>query len=225
MATCQEKKILNERYETARKKAHEARLARTAELRAASESCRVDPLPNTDGLVCWWCVYPLAHLPCLHLPIKFDPRLDKFTTLGNFCSWECMKAYSIDTNSPKAGEVQSFIAVMRRKAYGKYVPLFAAPKRTALKTFGGTMTIDEFRSCYGAPPPPVHFPNDVQIHQVVHDPRRGAFVDSISDQNSKLKAIEDTVVKGEALKLRRNKPLERSKSKLESALGITRKSK
>jgi hypothetical protein len=40
-----------------------------------------------------------------------------------------------------------------------------------------------------------------------------------------MKAIEDTDVKAEPLKLKRGKPLERSKSRLETSLGIKRKEK
>ena len=172
-------------------------------------------------LVCWWCVDRLPHGPCLHLPIKYDPLRKRYTTLGNFCSWECAKAYALDWNTAKSGEIQSFLALMRMQTYGKYVPLFAAPKRTALKIFGGTMTIEEFKGCFGKTPPPVNFPNQIQLEQKVGV----TAVVPISDANSKskLKAIEDATAPTDTLKLKRDKPLARTKSKLESALGITRK--
>jgi MYM-type Zinc finger with FCS sequence motif len=178
---------------------------------------------STD-LVCWWCVHSLPQHPCVHLPLKYDDRRNRFTTIGNFCSWECAKAYAIDMRSPRWGEIQSLLSMMRMRAYKKYMPLFAAPKREALKIFGGTMTIEEFRSCAGGPAPVVYLSNDIQIHQIVA-PQDQPVVGSSSNQNSKLKAIEETAVKSETLKLKRSKPLERSKSKLESSLGIIRKSK
>lgn len=175
-------------------------------------------------LICWWCVHSLPQLPCLHLPIRYDPLRKRYTTFGNFCSWECCKAYAIDMNTSRSGEIQSFLALMRLQTYGKYMPLFAAPKRIALKVFGGSMTIEEFRACFGSTPPSVEFPNQVQLQQKV-GAVSGAPVVSDSNSKSKLKAIEDSSGLSESLKLKRDKPLARSKSKLESALGITRKAK
>ena len=177
-----------------------------------------------EELVCWWCVHSLPQHPSVHLPIKYDDKRDRFTTVGNFCSWECAKAYAVDMKSPRWGEIQSLLSMMRLRAYKKYIPLFGAPKRQALKVFGGTMTLEEFRSCSQGPAPVVYYSNDIHLHQIV-GPSEQAPVIPNSNQNSKLKAIEDTVSMGETLKLKRSKPLERSKSKLESSLGIIRKAK
>jgi hypothetical protein len=143
--------------------------------------------------------------------------------MGNFCSWECAKAYALDWNTSKSGEMQSFLSLMRLQTYGKYVPLFAAPKRTALKIFGGTMDIEEFRACFGKTPPSVNFPNQIQLEQKVGSVTTAS--NSDSNSKSKLKAIEEATTPTDTLKLKRDKPLARSKSKLESALGITRKTK
>jgi hypothetical protein len=180
-----------------------------------------------ENLICWWCVHSLPQLPCFHLPVKYDEKRDRFTTIGNFCTWECMKAYANDMATARSGEIQSFVALMRMKAYGKYMQLYAAPKRQALKVFGGSMTIDEFRSYYGKTPPPVYFPDQVQMHQVVGAEQIPVANGPMSSSStSKLKAaINNSETKGDTLKLRRNKPLERSKSKLESTLGIIRKAK
>ena len=92
------------------------------------------------------------------------------------------------------------------------------------------MTIDEFRS-YGGQiePPPVYYPDEKQLHQKVgfsNDPERAVEVStSHSNSKNKLDAIETAMTQGDTLKLKRDKPLERSKSKLENVLGITRKTK
>ena len=185
---------------------------------------------NKEGLVCWWCTESLPQLPCLHFPIKYDSHLDRFTTIGNFCSWECAKAYGKNTNSPRWGEYSSYLAMMRRRAYGAHKLLFAAPAREALKKFGGTMTIEEFRSYRGKTAPVVFFPHDVQIHHLISDGGeniRGTHMPGGAGGSSvgKMKAIESSEVKGDTLRLKRGKPLERSKSKLETSLGIKRKEK
>ena len=175
-------------------------------------------------LVCWWCVHSLPQHPCIHLPVKYDEKRDIFTTRGNFCSWQCAKAYAIDMNTSRMGEMLTFLTLMRKKTFGKIVPLFPAPKRTTLAIFGGTLSIEEFRSFGGVKePPPVSFPDDRQLVQTVgHGPSK-AEVQQITNTRGKMNAIESSVGGGDTLKLKRDKPLERSKSKLENILGITRK--
>lgn len=189
------------------------------------------PDQNVEGLICWWCVHALPQKPCIHLPIRYDDRLDRFTTVGNFCSWACAKAYALDMNTAKSGEIQSFLAIMRRKAFGKHVPLWPAPKRQFLKCFGGTMTIDEFRAFGGlTEPPQIHFPVEKQVQPIFANTNSETV--ATRSQNSlqagdsmRLKAIENSTGQQDTLKLKRNKPLARTASKLESTLGIIRKQK
>jgi len=232
MEVCQAKKRHMEERESARERS----ILEHAERRGGEKPMGpATPEPHPEGLVCWWCVHALPQLPCFHLPIDYDSKLNRFYTKGNFCSWECMKAFAIDMNVARNGEIQSFIAMMRMRALGRYERLCAAPKRTALKIFGGTMTIEEFKSCYGKTPPPVVFPGDIQVIQKVgghlYDQNLnqvafpGANVPSVTTSKQLKSKIDETDIKAETLKLKRNKPLERSKSKLETTLGITRKPK
>jgi len=183
---------------------------------------------NQDPELCWWCIHGLPQRPCIHLPIKYDDRLDRFECIGNFCSWPCAKAYALDMSTSRSGEYQMFLALMRKKAFGKSIPCWPAPKRWALKCFGGTMSIDEFRS-YGGfiEPPIVHWP-----HQKLHVVSVGGVAiqakeasKSTSSYNSKnmMNAIENSTTETNTLKLKRPKPLQREGSKLENILGITRK--
>lgn len=179
------------------------------------------------SLICWWCVHELPQLPCIHLPIKYDEKKNIFTTKGNFCSWQCAKAYAIDMATARAGEIQMLIMTMRRHAYGKYVPLWPAPKREALACFGGTMSIEEFRSYGGTvEPPQVHFPYEkIYVPMIGSDnSTRGIVgtVSSTSDGAGRLKAIENATSETDTLRLKRTKPLVRSASKLENALGLKR---
>ena len=220
MSLCEQKrKMTEERIENDAKRRAEARM-----FMPGVSNAPLTPQTTGEDLICWWCVHPLPQFPCFHQPTKYDEKRNRFTTVGNFCSWECMKAHALDANTARSGEIQSFIALMRMKSYGKYMPLHAAPKRLALKIFGGTMTIDEFRSYYGKTPPPVYFPDQVQLQQNVGC-EYVPVASGPTNSSSKLKAIENADTKGDTLKLRRNKPLERTKSKLESSLGIIRKAK
>ena len=222
MMICEQKRISTE-----------ARIAKCIE----DQSKRRDPGPTTppeqdvNGLVCWWCVHALPQRPCIHLPVKYDDKLNRFTTLGNFCSWQCAKSYALDMNSSKSGEIQSFLAMMRLRAFGKFVPLWPAPKRQFLACFGGTLSIEEFRSYGGlVEPPQLYFPVEKQLHPVFNDSKnelsiRVPVIASGAQNTTRLMAIENSTGQQETLKLKRSKPLARAASKLESSLGITRKSK
>lgn len=166
----------------------------------------------SSGLICWWCVHALPDGPVIHYPTRYDDKRKRFTTIGNFCSWECSKAYGIDMKSARWGEMQMYLALMRKQALGKYTPLFSAPKREALKVFGGTLTIEEFRAFQGKQPPSVELPNQIQLTHIIG----GAKIAPIPSAEP---------VNDDELVLKRSKPLLRAKSKLESALGITRKVK
>lgn len=188
------------------------------------------PEQNVEGLICWWCVHALPQKPCIHLPIKYDDRLDRFTTTGNFCSWQCAKAYALDMNTAKSGEIQSFLAIMRRKAFGRHVPLWPAPKRQFLKCFGGIMTIEEFRSYGGlVEPPQLHFPIENQVQPIFSNTSTETAARTAGSSQTvdtgRLRAIENASGQQDTLKLKRNKPLARTASKLESTLGIIRKQK
>jgi len=185
-----------------------------------------------DSLICFWCVHSLPQLPCIHLPIRYDDRTKVFRTIGNFCSWPCAKAYANDMGTARSGEIQSFLALMRKQALGKYTPLWPAPKREALACFGGTMTIEEFRGYGGhVEPPRVHYPFEkmyiVEIGTAGGGTTAGSSATAGIIQGSKgggrLKAIENSSAEGDTLRLKRNKPLVRAESKLESALGIKRR--
>jgi hypothetical protein len=120
------------------------------------------------------------------------------------------------------------------QTFGKHVPLWAAPKREALACFGGTMTIEEFRSYGGrVEPPVVHYPFE-KVYVVEIGTLGGGTVSSTtttgavqkpSGTGSRLRAIENSSAEGDTIRLRRNKPLVRAESKLESVLGIKRREK
>lgn len=184
---------------------------------------------ETQGLVCWWCVHALPQKPCIHLPIKYDEKRKIWTTIGNFCSWACAKAYAVDMNTAHSYEILSLIATMRVQALGHRAPLWPAPKRQALKCFGGTMSIEEFRSYGGLKEPPQlfwPFERLVVMTRSEVDASHSPVAAKVSGRGvsgEKMAAIENASAKTETLKLKRNKPLGRATSKLESALGIKRK--
>jgi hypothetical protein len=124
-----------------------------------------------------------------------------------------MKTYAIDQNSSRSGEIQMYIALMRKHANdNKYVPCRTAPKRPALKIFGGTLTIEEFRKA--------------SSNVVVTMPWETHIMPTVTTVNPTARAAPTTIdTSKDELVLRRTKPLARSKSSLEASLGIIRKTR
>jgi hypothetical protein len=90
------------------------------------------------------------------------------------------------------------ITLMRKQIEGKITPIQFAPSRYCLQLFGGPVSIEEFRKEI---PVFMHIPGEI----------------------FQLPLITVGVKPVEGLKLKRDAPLERSKSKLEKSLGIIRK--
>ena len=146
---------------------------------------------------CWWCCYPFEW-ESLHFPHSF--KANTFHTTGHFCSWECMKSYAIERNNN--GEQCEYITLMKKRMTGKVSHTRKAPSRFSLEMFGGTMSIEEFR---GGKPCVVKIPGEFYQEHLI--------------------TKQDVPVGGGGgeLRLKREKPLERTKGKLETSLGIIRK--
>jgi hypothetical protein len=111
--------------------------------------------------------------------------------------------------------MQMHIALMRKQSNGnRYTPIRCAPKRLALKMFGGVMTIEEFRD--GSSNYVVTMPWETHIMPDLTHATRGA---------SKNVSGVVTTQPADELVLKRVKPLARAKSSLEASLGITRKTR
>ena len=163
---------------------------------------------------CWWCCHEIEGTP-LHLPHKYDELRNKFSTLGLFCSWSCMKTYNIfSMPSHSMGITCGNIVMMRKKLYGIVGNIKSAPNRYHLKQFGGHMTIEEFRE--GATRDDGAASTNVEI---VEKP----VVNRVFHNCSKLAEISSSSGTNEQLRLKRSKPLKRDDNNLEKFLGITRK--
>jgi len=93
--------------------------------------------------LCWWCSHEIPG-EVYKLPFKLDKG--RFHLMGQFCSWPCVKSYNIFSDKPTLGRTSDLITLYRQKTLGKITVLNAAPPRFSLKAFGGTLTIEEFRS-------------------------------------------------------------------------------
>ena len=166
---------------------------------------------------CWHCCHSFEG-QALNLPYKYDQMRDKFSTSGIFCSWGCMKAFNIDKNGVnRGGIIGCNIVIMRKKMFNIIGPIITAPNRYNLKEFGGTMTIEEFRSGItkdvGLSATDISTSNKIEIKYT--QPGTAHF--------EKMSQITDASNVNEPLRLKRTKPLKRNENNLEKTLGITRK--
>ena len=171
---------------------------------------------------CWWCTLEIEG-EALGLPYKYNERTRKFNTMGQFCSWECMKAFNIDSRNHKSFEVSGFITLYRKQMYGKYSRLKCAPSRWCLEKFGGTMTPEEFRSSFSENPPAVLMPH---TEKFIHKPlEKKTYVqeDSAQKKKARLENIKNSSAKTETLRLKRPTPIQHKSNNLESILGLKRK--
>jgi hypothetical protein len=177
---------------------------------------------------CWWCCHTFDN-HAIHLPYKYDERRDHFHTTGHFCSWNCAKAYALDNHKVKGGIICENLTLMKKRSHpeNKTTLTSTAPSRLALKVFGGTLTIEEFRHNHDTVK--VRLPNEshmlqevkvIQNHQsfVKHSPTQ-------NEINSKLQQISNSQsANNEPLKLKRSKPIKKS-TQLETSLNLFLKKK
>lgn len=145
--------------------------------------------------LCWWCCHAIDG-DILHMPYEYKNKI--FKTKGQFCSWECMKAYNVRNETYTTCRISDLITLYRKQVYGKTEPIHVASSRYTLEAFGGTLTIEEYRS--GLTRAWIPLPNEMYTKQTVYQ-----------------KPIDGELV------LKRNKPLKRDKNSIKDALGITLK--
>ena len=122
------------------------------------------------------------------------------------------------------------IVAMRKKMTGNLKGITKAPNRYALKCFGGTMSIEEFRVVTSDTFPIVTMPDEsyrlqfVGAKTVLQEPASKPNM-GITNSTDKMAAINNSNTHNEPLRLKRPKPLKRDQNNLESSLGIVRKKK
>lgn len=166
---------------------------------------------HTHNLLCWHCCHPFDTIP-IPLPIQYTERGDKWTYVGNFCSWGCAKAYNTDSGHVRVGERGMLLSRLKFRVFGKYIPTIPSPPRQCLRAFGGTMTIEEFRDKSPLGIIVSSLPKNMVPLDHIITTRKIDF-ESHSQKKQKHKDIDFTTTrqdvpkKNDNLRLKRNKPL------------------
>jgi hypothetical protein len=171
---------------------------------------------------CWWCCHDFSNIP-LSLPIEYNSKTTQFTTFGNFCSFECMKAYNHYENVSQKNNQYMLISLMYSKSNtsSPFACVGCAPPRQCLKEFGGDMTIETFREIsrkgvvYDIQIPPI-----IKADYVI-DKQQSNWVMRSDTNNKTTDTVLDTTVskvKNNAIKIRSNP---KKMTTLDAVFGIT----
>ena len=128
--------------------------------------------PLSTTLLCHHCCYSFDGVP-VPLPQSYDALRKVYHCRGNFCSWQCAKAYNNRQTPPSGrGNRNMYIAILAHRTWVKYkksgrtrqeeeaMKTYAmyciqpSPPKEVLEAFGGDMTIEEYRvGLFGIVPP------------------------------------------------------------------------
>lgn len=155
---------------------------------------------------CWHCCHPAENL--FHLPYEYDGKLKQFSTMGQFCSWSCMKSWALENIRVGPTRVTENIALMRLHMEGKYTKTKCAPPKLCLDIFGGDMDIDEFRQSCDIPVV-ISMPNQIERHVKVI---------RLDKAPQPRKAQTSTAASGGQMRVQRKNPLKSTTSGLKLKL-------
>jgi hypothetical protein len=97
--------------------------------------------PSRSPFACWWCCHTFDDYP-KPIAVKIDGNNIK--VMGNCCSWECNKAYSIK-NLKTLSLFHTFYYRLFKESSDH---IKSAPSPLCTKMFGGTMSIEEYRKSF-----------------------------------------------------------------------------
>lgn len=172
--------------------------------------------PNTK---CWWCKN-IFHTPQVILPEQYYN--DTFYCVGNFCSYNCAKAYNLDINDTYIWKRESLLKLLYYLTYGYNKEINIAPSWLTLKDFGGYLNINEFRKNFEV--------NNIN-YLVLHPPiisRQMQIEESYKKAQTtqtSISKMDNLFIETDNLILRRSKPVESTKLNLETTMGLRRKVK
>jgi hypothetical protein len=170
-----------------------------------------------QGTKCLWCKHTFD-TPSVELPEDYFNLT--FYCTGNFCSWNCAKAFNIDINDSSTWKRESLLNLMYFKTYGEFKDIISAPSWLMLEDFGGLLNITDFRKL---------FEYNNKDYLVLHPPlitRQLQIEESYKKSNNNNIAANklENMYDGE-LVLKRNKPIDSNNFNLEKTMGLKRKTK
>lgn len=104
--------------------------------------CAGKELSRTD-ILCFNCCHSFYNKKFV-LPIDYDTKLKRYKVFGNFCSPNCAKRYAME-DKKLCGKIY-LLNQMCKEMFDIRFIIKAAPSKLLLKSFGGKLTIEEYRN-------------------------------------------------------------------------------
>ena len=184
------------------------------------DSNREQRLPDSTDVACFWDCHSFRGQPCV-IPVKIEE--DIWRIYGNFCSPECAAAHLFNEPLDSSVQWERYALLNRLYADGER-SVRLAPPRTALRMFGGTLDVSEYRGIVGDKRMRIDVmtPPMISIIQVM-DTKPIDFYDA-SVKNTFIPWEMDRMNRPGALglRLRRTKPVAEKESTLEFCMGIVK---
>ena len=103
--------------------------------------------PKVSNIKCFWCCHNFDNIPCA-LPFSYSDNT--FYVFGNFCAPECAAAYNFESGADDKDIWERYSLLNHLYSLIYDIPdltIKLAPPKLALKIFGGTLTVEDFREC------------------------------------------------------------------------------
>ncbi len=113
--------------------------------------------PSRSPFACWWCRHTFETYPKV-APVWI--RGDEVEVIGNFCTWNCTKAYCMK-EFRRLDLFNTFYHKLFQAHANEVVP---APSFLTIDTFGGPMTIQSFRKTLNNPERQLQFDMFAHTH-------------------------------------------------------------
>lgn len=179
---------------------------------------RAQELPDHTDVACFWCCHSFRNQPCV-IPTGIEEGI--WRVYGNFCCPECAAAHLFNERLDSHVQWERYALLNRLYARGAE-SVRLAPPRTALRHFGGTLDVSEYRSIVADRQMRVDVmtPPMISIIQVM-DTKPIDFYDA-SMKNTFIPWEMDRMNRpgAQGLRLRRTKPVADKETTLEWCMGI-----
>ena len=167
---------------------------------------------------CWWCKNSF-NTPNVTLPEQYFDGT--FYCIGNFCSYNCSKAYNIDLNDNNIWKRESLINLMYYMTFNRYKNIDPSPSWLILKDFGGFININDYRKNFEI--------NNIE-YLLLHPPliSRQMQIEESYKKNvnsGPINKLNKILYNEGSYSLKRSKPIETSQLNLEKTMGLRRKNK
>jgi hypothetical protein len=172
--------------------------------------------PEKTEIACLWCCHKFVNTPW-GVPFKFQN--DKFQLFGNFCMPNCTLSYILQNykEDDAMWEKVALLNLLYFKVYGQYKNLVPSFDKMSLKTFGGTLEIEEYRNIISKTEKSysIEFPPCNTIIPMLEE------IYKKTNLNNTFIPVDKTRIQvaNNELKLKRSKPVVNVKNTLDFCLG------